>query len=89
MENTLSVNDLKAIGFKHIGGKMVRDIGQEFILNNGRYFVHLTYTRFTNKCVLKIQTSVSENSKKTLVVHSIGIRSLPELLTLFEQLNIL
>ena len=36
MENTLSVNDLKAIGFKHIGGKMVRDIGQEFILNNGR-----------------------------------------------------
>ena len=85
----LDIDDLNEIGFKHIGGKLLRDVGQLFVFNNGRYFVHVNYTRFSDRCVLKIETSVFENSVRTLVVHSIGIKNKSELLKLMAQLNIL
>jgi len=85
----LDIDDLKEIGFKHIEGKLLRDVGQLFVFNNNRYFVYLNYTRFSDRCVLKIETSVYENSERTLVVHSIGIKNKSELLKLMFQLNIL
>lgn len=85
----LDAEDLNEIGFKHIGGKLITDVGQEYVLDNKRYFVHLTYTRFSNRTVLRLETSVEEHSVKTLVVHSIGIKNKFELYKLMTQLNIL
>lgn len=85
----IDIDDLDEIGFKHIGGKLLRDVGQLFIFNNGRYYIHLNYTRFSNRCVIKIETSVKENSERTLVVHSISIKNKSELLKLMAKLNIL
>jgi hypothetical protein len=85
----LDIDDLIEIGFEHIGGKLLKDVGQLFIFNNKRYFVHLNYTRFSDRCIIKIETSVFENSIRTLVVHSIGIKNKSELLKLMSQLNIL
>lgn len=30
----LEIDDLKEIGFKHIGGKLLQDVGQLFVLKN-------------------------------------------------------
>ena len=80
----LDIDDLSEIGFK-----LLRDAGNLFVFNNKRYFVHLNYTRFSDRCVIKIETSVSENSVRTLVVHLIGLKNKSELLKLMSQLNIL
>jgi hypothetical protein len=85
----LDEEDIESIGFKHIGGKLLCDVGQEYSWNNKRYWVHLNYTKLSDHCVIKIETSVEEYSIKTLVVHSIGIKNKSELLILFKQLNIL
>ena len=85
----LDKEDIESIGFKHIGGKMVTDVGQLYSWNNKRYWVHLNYTKLSDHCVIKIETSVEQYSIKTLVVHSIGIKNKSELLILFKQLNIL
>ena len=85
----LDVDDLVQLGFEHIGGKLTSDVLQLFRYNNNRYFVHLTYTRLSAACVIQIETSVFENSVRTLVVHSIGIKNKSELLKLMAQLNIL
>jgi len=84
----LDHEDLLSLGFKHIGGKMLKDVGQEYKWNNGRYWVHLNYTKLSDHCVLKIETSVGQSSIKTLVVHSIGIKNKSELIILMKQLNI-
>lgn len=80
--------DIEELGFKHIGGKLLSDVLQEFKWFNGRYWVYLTYTKFTNRCVLTIKTSVEDESVKTLVVHSIGIKNKSELKRLLKQLGI-
>jgi len=84
----LDKEDIESLGFKHIGGKMLKDVGQEYKWNNGRYWVHLNYTKLSDHCVLKIETSVEHYSVKTLVVHSIGIKNKSELIILMKQLNI-
>lgn len=81
--------DFKKIGFKHVGGKLLKDVGQLYLMNNGRYFIHINYTKFSTWCVIKIETSISENSERTLVVHSITIKNKNELIKLMEQLNVL
>jgi uncharacterized lipoprotein YehR (DUF1307 family) len=78
--------DLKQIGFKHIKG--LSDISQSYSMDNGRYFIHLNCTRLSTRCVIKIETSVKENSGRTLVVHSIAIKNKNELVKLMQQLNI-
>ena len=82
----LDQSDLEEIGFKHVEDKMVGDIGQLFTLNNGRYFVHLEYTIFSSWASIKIETSVYENSTRTLVVHSIRIKNKLELKKVMQML---
>lgn len=84
----LDKSDIESLGFKHVGGKMVRDIRQLFTLYNNRYFVHINYTRFSEWASIQIETSVEENSVRTLVVHSIRIKNKSELVRLMKQLNI-
>jgi hypothetical protein len=85
----LDREDIESLGFCHIGGKLIRDIGQEFILYNGEYYIHLSYTKFSSWCSLRIEVSVNEDSIKTLVVHSIRIKNKSELIVLLNQLNML
>ena len=84
----LDKEDIESLGFNHIGGKLLEDVGQEYIWNNGRYWVHLTYTKFSNHCVIRIETSVDQYSTKTLVVHSIGLKNKSEFKVLLKQLGI-
>jgi hypothetical protein len=84
----LDQEDIESLGFKHVGGKMVRDIMQEFCKNLGRLFIHLTYTKFSNHASIRIECSVLEYSEKTLVVHSIKIKNKSELSKLLKQLSI-
>ena len=84
----LDKEDIESLGFTHIGGKMLTDVMQEFKWFNGKYWIYLTYTRFTNFCVLRISTSVEDGSVKTLVIHSIGIKNKSELKRLLKQLNL-
>jgi hypothetical protein len=85
----LDNKDLKDIGFKHVNGKLLKDVGQLYEYNNGRYFVHINYIRFSTWCVLKIESSVKINSERTLIVHSISIKNKCELIKLMKQLNVL
>ena len=84
----LDDDDLVKMGFEHVGGKLIRDVGQEWVHYNGIYYVHLKYTKFSNRAVIRIETSVEEASVRTLVVHSIGIKNISELKRLMEQLNV-
>jgi len=86
----LDQEDLIDLGFTHVGGKLLRDdLLQDYTLYNGRYYVHLKYSRFQEWASIRIETSVEENSVKTLVVHSIRIKNKSELVKVLKQLNIL
>ena len=88
----LDEKDLKEIGFidkATIHKGLQKDSTKLFQYNNGRYFVHLEATWFSSWVVIRIDTSVSENSVQTQVVHSITINNKSALLVLMKQLNIL
>jgi hypothetical protein len=86
----LSGEDLVELGFKHVGGKLCRhDLLQDYTLDNGRYYVHIRFSRFTDWASLRIETSVEETSVRTLVVHSIRVKNKSELVKLMKQLNVL
>lgn len=78
----LDKEDLESLGFTCI----YKDNYQW--LTSKSYWVHLTCTRISNRCVLTIETSVEINSERTLVINSIGIKNKFELERLLKQLNI-
>ncbi len=85
----LSAEDIESCGFKEIPKSEFSSYSSiKFILNNGRYYVHLSCLFLSSGCVIEIQTSVEENSARTLVVHSIRIKNKSELLKLMKMLNI-
>ncbi len=61
---------------------------KDFTFDNGRYFVHINWLKLSTHSVVKIETSVEENSVRTLVIHSIRIKNISELRTLMQMLNI-
>jgi hypothetical protein len=84
----LDKEDIESLGFKNIGDKLLEGVLDHYIWYNNHYWVYLDYTRLSDHCVIKIEVSVSRDSIKTLVVHSIGIKNKSELKILFNQLNI-
>lgn len=85
----LDINDIKSLNLNHTGGKLDGRTLQQFKgkVKKG-YWLYLTCTFFSFGCVITINTSVSKNSEKTLVVHSITIKNKSELEKLLKQLNI-
>jgi hypothetical protein len=85
----LDHEDLIELGFKHIGGKLVKDLLQDYTWYNSRFYVHIKYSKLSDHAVLKVEVSVEETSVRTLVIHSIGIRNKSELIKLMYQLNVM
>lgn len=77
----LDWDDLLDIGFQRTPNA--------FTLDNGRYFTHIHMTKFSDHNVIRIESSVTEFSQRTVVVHSIEINNKSDLLRLLKQLNIL
>ena len=77
----LDFNDLLDLGFERTTNF--------FVLNNGRYFVHLNLIKFYDHVVVRIETSVMQESVRTVVVHSICINNKSDLSKLLSQLNVL
>ena len=86
----LNNEDIKSFGLNHVGGKLNGTTLQKFKgkVEKG-YYLHITSTKFSFGSVLRIETSVSKNSEKTLVVHSVTIKNKSELKKLLTQLNII
>lgn len=85
----LDIEDIEEIGIPYIGGKMISDGPQYFKgkVEKG-YWLHLTCTFLSYTTIVRIETSVLEDSVKTLVVHSIGMKNISEFKRLLKQLNI-
>ena len=88
----LDKEDIESLGFVHIGRSLLKDnIGVKFVCkSNKNYFIHLSYTKFSDRVVLRIETSVKEDSERTLVCHSIRCNNLSEFKKLLKkQLNVI
>lgn len=88
----LDREDIESLGFVHIGRSLLKDnIGVKFVCkSNKNYFIHLSYTKFSDRVVLRIETSVKEDSERTLVCHSIRCNNLSEFKKLLKkQLNVI
>ena len=85
---------------KHLDREDIEGEGYERTMNNifteswyikkvkKGYWVHLHPSFFGNRTVLRIQTSVNKDSKRTLVVHSLAVKNKSEFRKLFKQLGI-
>lgn len=88
----LDKEDIESLGFVHIGGSLLKDnIGVKFVCkSNKNYFIHLSYTKFSDRIVLRIETSIEEDSERTLVCHSIRCNNISQFKKLLnKQLNII
>ncbi len=77
----LDKSDIESLGFEYIGN-------DKFIGKTKYYYTHIRASKFSDRVVVTIESSVKEDSVRTLVVHSISIKNKSELKKLLKQIGI-